>query len=131
MEKCKALLKKYEQFIKFGLVGVTNTIISYGTYSLLVLLGVQYLIANLIGFVISVLNSYYWNNKYVFEKTSQGHGKALSKTFMAYGMTLLLSTGLLFVMVQNLGVPKILAPLPVLLVTIPINYLMNKFWAFK
>ena len=120
-----------KQFIKFGLVGVSNTLISLGTYYLLYFLGVNYLIANTAGFIISVLNSYYWNNKYVFKKTQNGNLKPLIKTFMSYGVTFLLSTALLFVMVQCAKISEVVAPVITLVITIPINFIMNKFWAFK
>lgn len=120
-----------KQFIKFGLVGVSNTLISLGTYYLLYFCGVNYLIANTSGFIISVLNSYYWNNKYVFKKTQNGNLKPLIKTFMSYGVTFLLSTALLFVMVQCAKISEVVAPVITLVITIPINFIMNKFWAFK
>lgn len=120
-----------KQFIKFGLVGLSNTAISMSLYYALVYLGVNYLVANLIGFMISVLNSYYWNNRYVFNKTEEGHLKPILKTYMAYGSTLLLSTFLLYLMVQQLGISQWIAPLLNLAITIPINFLINKLWAFK
>lgn len=120
-----------KQFIKFGLVGISNTLISLVTYYFLFFLGVNYLIANATGFVVSVLNSYYWNNKYVFCKTKNGHLIPLIKTFMSYGFTFILSTGLLFVMVQYAKISEIIAPIATLIITIPINFFMNKFWAFK
>lgn len=120
-----------KQFIKFGLVGVSNTLISLGVYYLLYFLGVHYLIANTMGFIISVFNAYYWNNKYVFKKTQDGHLKPFMKTFLAYGITFLLSTGLLFVLVQRARVSEIIAPIICLVVTTPINFFVNKFWAFK
>ena len=127
----KNFFATFKQFIKFGLVGVSNTFISLGTYYLLYFLGLNYLIANTIGFVVSVLNSYYWNNKYVFKKTQNGHLKPLIKTFLSYGSTFLLSTFLLFVMVQYFGISEIFAPIISLVITIPLNFLINKFWAFK
>lgn len=120
-----------KQFIKFGLVGLSNTAISMSLYYALVYLGVNYLVANLIGFMISVLNSYYWNNRYVFNKTEEGHLKPILKTYMAYGSTLLLSTFLLYLMVQQLGISQWIAPLLNLAITIPINFLINKLWAFR
>ena len=55
------------QFVKFGIVGLSNTLISYVVYVAGVRFGMHYLLASILGFVISVLNSFYWNNKYVFE----------------------------------------------------------------
>lgn len=120
-----------KQFIKFGLVGVSNTLISLVIYYILVYFNVNYIVANTIGFIVSVLNSYYWNNKYVFDKTEGGTVKPLIKVFMSYGSTFLLGTFLLFLMVQVIGLSELIAPLINLVITIPINFLLNKFWAFK
>lgn len=120
-----------KQFIRFALVGVSNTLISLGVYYLLYFLGIHYLIANAMGFIISVFNAYYWNNKYVFKKTQEGNLKPFMKTFLAYGTTFFLSTGLLFILVQFAGISEIIAPIICLAVTTPINFFVNKFWAFK
>lgn len=119
------------QFIKFGMVGVSNTLISLLIYYALIYFNINYVIANTIGFVVSVLNAYYWNNKYVFNKSDEGNLKPLIKTFASYGATFVLSTILLIVMVDYLSISQILAPILNLIITIPLNFLLNKFWAFK
>jgi putative flippase GtrA len=120
------------QFAKFGLVGVLNTAISLVIYyAFLFINPTLYILGNTVGFVVSVLNSYYWNNKYVFQKSEQGHLKTILKTFMAYGLTFVLGTILLFLMVELLGISKYIAPIINLVFTIPLNFMINKFWAFK
>ena len=124
-------LRLFRQFVRFGLVGVSNTLLSLGIYYLLVFLRVDYIVANTVAFVVSVLNAYYWNNRFVFSKTTKGHVRPLLKTYVAYGSTFLLGTLLLYVMVDLLGVSKYIAPLLNLVVTIPLNFLINRFWAFR
>ena len=123
------------QFIKFGFVGASNTIISYVIYFVLVKLSVYYLIASVIGFVASVINSFFWNNKYVFKKGKNESRSLVSsfiKTFIAYAWTgLFLSNILLYIWVDIMGINKIIAPVITLLITIPLNFAINKFWAFK
>ena len=123
------------QFVKFGVVGVSNTLISYVVYLLLVALGVNYLLASIIGFIVGVFNSFHWNNKYVFvegENENRSKLKAFFKTFMAYaGTGLILSNILLFLWVDTLGIPKELGPLINLFITVPLNFIINKLWAFK
>lgn len=137
MEKVQSLFRQIftpdgiKQFIKFGLVGVSNTIVSFAVYYCLYFIGVYYLIANLTGFFVSVLNSYYWNNKYVFQKKKNGNIKALLKTYMSYGSTFLLSTALLYFFVEFLNISPGIAPIISTLIVIPINFLLNKLWAFK
>ena len=73
----KFLEKRWDgfmQFVKFGVVGVTNTVISY-TLNVLVLFACaklhiferyDYILGNTIAFLLSVLWSFYWNSRYVF-----------------------------------------------------------------
>src|SRR5574344_1483600 len=101
MEKGKAWLEKMEQhpkfgplvqFVKFGLVGVSNTLLSLGVYWLCFYgRHILYQLSNLISFVISVTNAYYWNSRYVFKNgvtyTLKQHVKAYFKAFASYGST--------------------------------------------
>ena len=56
-----------KKFMKFGLIGILNTLITIGSYMLFVYLGMNYIIANVIGYGIGVINSYYWNKNWVFQ----------------------------------------------------------------
>ena len=47
------------QFVKFGVVGLTNSAISYIVYLILIWFGMHYTPANIIGFTASVFNSYF------------------------------------------------------------------------
>ena len=57
--------------------------------------------------------------------------KRLGKTYVSYGGTSALSTALLWVEVELLFVSELYAPIINLVITIPLNYLINKFWTFK
>ncbi len=133
--KREKLLSLISQFIKFSLVGVSNTAISYGTYALLTYIGCPYVISNIIAFIVSVLNSFFWNNRYVFKKNDGEHRNpwwTLAKTFLAYGSTgLILSNILLVLFVEKFNMNKYIAPLLILIITIPLNFVINKFWAFR
>lgn len=76
------------QFLKFALVGVSNTVISEAVYVILVYGKVHYLAASFIGFLLSVLNAYFWSNRYVFTKQPDEEKrvwwKVLIKTYAAY-----------------------------------------------
>jgi putative flippase GtrA len=122
------------QFIKFGIVGLSNTFISYVIYSLLVYVHLHYLAASIIAFVVSVLNSFYWNMRYVFKGSGEKKDilKSLLRTFLAYGFTgLVLQNILLYVQIEVLGVSPYLAPVFSLIITVPLNFILNKFWAFN
>ena len=162
----KDKIKSFLQFIKFCIVGLSNTIICEGIYVVLLFFGVHYLAANIIGNMISILNAYYWSNKYVF-KAEEGEErvwwKVLIKTYATYGFSMVLSAGLLVFWLEivkleqfmrpvlsllgNLGIlsglskigivleakilSEILAAAINLIITIPLNYVINKYWAFS
>lgn len=145
MQKILQLVKSKSiiQFIKFGIVGVSNTLISYVLYSggLIVfreacLFGqADYLIAQIVAFVVSVAWSFYWNNKFVFKMEAgkkRSIWKALLKTYISYSFTgLFLSSILLILWVQIFRISEFIAPIINLLITVPLNFIINKFWAFK
>ena len=129
------------QFVKFGIVGASNTAISYGI-NVLVLkllepyrLPWDYVAGNVVAFILSVLWSFYWNNKYVFtrqEGQERNLWKALLKTYVSYGFTGILLTNLLsWVWIDVLGISRYVAPLLNLVISIPLNFIINKFWAFR
>ena len=123
------------QFIKFGAVGVSNTFIAYLTYVLMCMMGFNFHMGNLAGFVTGTLNSFYWNNKYVFkidENESRTWWKALAKTFVSYGFSGLVVTEILLIFWVNvIGVSSYVAPILNLFITVPLNFMLNKLWAFK
>ena len=118
------------QFIKFGIVGLSNTAIGLGTYYLFLCLGCQYMLANILSWIISVFNAFYWNSRYVFQSSSSWL-KALLRTYVSYGVSFLIGAGALYVLVEFAKVSDVIAPLLVLVLTIPLNFIMNKFWTFK
>ena len=80
----------FVQFVKFGLVGLSNTVISYATYYILVPFHVNKYVASVIGFILSVANAFYWNNSYVFKKEDQEQRSPLQafiKLFLSYAGT--------------------------------------------
>ena len=126
---------KFVQFVQFCVVGLSNTLISYFIYAAFVLLGWNYILGSIVGFVVSVTNSFYWNNKYVFKQENGKHRSILAsyvKTFLSYAATgLVLANILLVIWVEVLHLPELLGPIVSLLVTIPLNFILNKLWAFR
>ncbi len=142
-ELTKSGFEAFMQFVKFGIVGLSNTIIAYIIYAGVLFLfesndwlpKYDYLIASVLSFVLSVLWSFFWNSRKVFvveEGEKRDWFPALVKTFVAYSFTgLFLSNVLLVIWVKVFHISKYIAPLINLIVTIPLNFIINKFWAFK
>lgn len=131
------------QFIKFGIVGLSNTVIGYVIYvvtlafirSLGLLPSVDMYAAQFVMFILSVAWSFYWNNRVVFTEKSNEHRNlivALLKTYVSYAFTsLFLAEVLLHLWVNVMGINEYIAPAISLLITVPLNFVIQKFWAFR
>lgn len=147
------------QFIKFGLVGISNTIVSYAIYAVVFYLSENYLLANVLSWLLSVLHAYLWQNIFVFRQ-EENAGKrvwwqVLIKTYAAYAFTgLILNNVLLWLWIDVIDISRFCGgiiealsgmgivmtsrqfagyagPLLNMAFSIPINFLMNKCWAYK
>lgn len=67
------------KFVKFGLVGVLNTLINWIIFALLNFIGVYYIVANVIAYVIATANSYIWNSKWVFKYNGKNKKETTAK----------------------------------------------------
>lgn len=135
------LVNNLLQFVKFGIVGVSNTVISYilniVTLFLLRPLEVDwdYIVANLVAFMLSVLWSFFWNNRYVFVVESgedRSIFKTLVKTYISYAFTgIVLNNILSWLWISVFYISKYIAPLINLTISVPLNFVINKLWAFR
>lgn len=151
------------QFIKFGLVGVSNTAISYGVDQLFYYVvfrdsameeKLKITIVSALAFFVSVTNSYFWNNRFVFKsenrKSVGQHLYAYFKTVVCYALTGLVLSPAIKIWLSDVVMPAalvsrlpsflvaeggrlpywVLSIVP-LIVSIPLNFVLNKFWAFR
>lgn len=130
------------QFIKFGIVGVSNTLVSYLLNLLCLFLldkydvVYDYVIANTVAFILSVLWSFFWNERFVFTEKQDSYQSnrlvRLLKMYLSYGFTgIILNNVLSFLWISVLGISKVIAPLINSAVGVPINYVINKKWTFE
>ncbi len=132
-----------KQSIKFALVGISSGAVNFlaynGTRLLLHWLGLlpsfDYLIAELAGFIFSVLWSYLLNRKFVFtDPENQGLPwyRVLLKMYAIYSITGIGFNFLLSVLwVEVLGIPEEIITIINDILGFPITFLLNKFWAFR
>lgn len=132
MKVISVLEKNIRQFIKFAVVGCSNTVINLAVYYLCLHLGIHYIFAYTLGFLVSVCNAFYWNNKYVFKnKQEKSLIKAFAKVIASYGLSFFISIVLMGIFVGRLGISTYIAPLLKMAITIPLNFILNKTWAFR
>lgn len=122
-----------KQFAKYTLIGISSTIVQYSIYVLLYQATQNYYIANIAAFVVSVFHSYYWNRHIVFcNQATTIWWKVLLKNYALYFSTGVCATNLLsYVMIDIWFISPYAAPIIIVLLLYPVNYLLNKFWAHK
>jgi putative flippase GtrA len=119
------------QFVKFGVVGVANTLLTFAVYTLLLkAFGVWYLAASAIGFVVGTINSFLLNRRWTF----RGHvGDAL--TPVRWGVVqcagLGVNEGLLYVFVHQAHLDKLLAQAFATAVVTVSTFFANRAWTFR
>ena len=86
------------KFVKFGLVGVLNTLINWIIFALLNFIGVYYIVANVIAYVIATANSYIWNSKWVFKYNGKNKKETTAKFVILNLIGLGLNTGILYLL---------------------------------
>lgn len=133
--------KTIYQFVKFSFVGVSNTIISYALNVLILLiiseyyLKYDYIVANVIAFTVSIVWSFLLNSRFVFIQQEGEHRKmwtAFWKMFLVYGFTgYILNNVLSYIWISHVRLSKYIVPLINLFITVPLNFILNKYWTFE
>lgn len=119
------------QFVKFGIVGVSNTLLAFTIYTVLLKgFGVWYLAASAIGFVLGAVNGFLLNRRWTFA----GHvGDSLTpvRWGVVQGCGLALNEGLLYLFVDGAGVEKLLSQAFATIIVTVITFLVNRAWTFR
>ncbi|WP_368042572.1 GtrA family protein [Ectobacillus sp. JY-23] len=123
------MFQKHAQFIKFCIVGVTNTSISLIVYYFLLNADVPYLLASTLAYCAGLLNGYLLSSSFVF-KQKRTAGQAL-KFISVYISSLLINLLLLFCLVDVFIISEFPAQVIVTFFNVFYNFILNKLWTFK
>lgn len=124
--------KSYGEIIRFAIVGIANFLIIMAVSWLLMhLFGINFYVANIVAYVLALVNNFYWNRIWVFRSTGERMGRQALMFLAAYGIAYLVQLGVMAVLVQWLGVNKDLANFIGLFPFGATNFLLNKFFAFR
>ncbi|MEA4890548.1 MAG: GtrA family protein [Clostridiaceae bacterium] len=130
----KEALKKFSwlwQFIRFSMVGTISTVSMFVAYYIVIYLGFSPYTANTAGFLISVCCSYFLNRIWVFNEQNLPVRLTSIRFFLVNLFCYLLSYGITYVMIDVLGLSKLLPPVVSVLLTGPVNFILCRNWAFK
>jgi putative flippase GtrA len=119
------------QFVKFGIVGVSNTLLTFAVYTLLLkVFGVWYLAASAIGFTVGAVNGFLLNRRWTF----RGHvGDAFTpvRWTVVQGCGLLANLGLVYLFVEEISLDKLIAQACATAIVTVLTFLANRAWTFR
>jgi len=135
IEKVKQLMKKYEELIKYLIIGVLTTALNYTIFALLVsVVKMDLHASNLIAWLAGVIFAYITNKLFVFESKSFKF-QVLSKEILSFGaariLSLLVEEVILYIFVDLLNMNKLIIKLIANVIVIIVNYVLSKFIIFK
>lgn len=137
MKKVVELLKKYEEIIRYLIIGVLTTVVSLVTYYICTNTflnpdnGLQLQIANIISWIISVAFAYITNRIFVFKSTSKNIKKEIITFTGSRVATLIMDMAIMFIFVTILHLNDKLFKLVSQAVVIVANYVLSKLFVFK
>ncbi len=108
---------------RFLVAGVVNTGLTYAIY-LLFQIVIGYQAAYAIAYVAGIAISYHLNSRYVFQVA--GSWKTFVRYPLVYVAQYLAGAGLLEILVRWWKVPPSVAPLFVLVLTVPMTFVLSK-----
>ena len=111
------------EFYRFIFWGGVNTLSGYLIYAFL-LLFLPYLFSYTVAFIVSIFISYFLNSKFVFNEQLRFR-KAL-KYPLVYLNQYVLGAVSLYLLVHFMRINKLVAPLLVVVLTIPATYFLSK-----
>jgi putative flippase GtrA len=119
------------QFVKFGIVGLSNTLLTFAVYTLLLKgFGVWYLAASAIGFMVGATNGFLWNRRWTFRE-HVGDAFTPVRWTVVQGCGLGLNEGLLYLFVARASLDKLLAQAFATAVVTVLTFLANRAWTFR
>ncbi len=119
------------QFLKFSFVGVLNTLITLLTIWVCVnVFSTSHYVANVVGYVIGVMNSYFLNKFWTFNNKSKV-GVTFVKFIGVFGISYLIQFGVLAFLLHYTHLEPYVSQLFSMVVYTVINYLLNKRITFN
>ena len=118
------------QLAKFGLVGVSNTLLTLLVYTLLFHeLGVWYVLASAVGYCVGAVNGYLLNGRWTF-RGHEGGSTAAVRWIVVQAIGLGINEALVYGLVDGAHVGKLAAQALAIVAVVLVTFVANRRWTF-
>ncbi len=119
------------QFIKFGLVGVLNTLVGFGSFLIFNLLfNIQYVIANVLSYIPGLANSFIWNKFWTFK--SSGNRNLEAVLFLAVFVPCFLAQNAVLIFLKEIAKLNVVVSQVIsMLIYTVLGFILNKTITFN
>lgn len=122
-------LKEVSAYLIFGVLTTLVNIISFYIFNNL--LNIDYLIANIISWFLSIIFAYITNKNYVFKNHKEDNFKTFILFISSRLTTLLLDMLFMILLIEKIQISEINSKIIVQIMVVVINYLLSKLIVFK
>ena len=130
-----SLYKKYKEIINYLIFGGLTTLVSIGTYAIFTkIFNIDYLVSNVLSWVIAVLFAFITNKLFVFESKSKDKkliSKEITNFFFFRIVSLVLEMVIMYVFVDLLAINDLITKIIAQIIVILANYIFSKVFVFK
>lgn len=135
MTKIIAIMKKYEEIIRYGIFGVLTTLVNFIVFFYFdTVLESPYLLANLLAIILSIIFAYITNKKIVFKSQTD----TVKETFFEFVnfISFRLVSGIfdmvsMYLLIDGIGIDTNISKVLTQFIVVLSNYIFSKLFVFK
>ena len=137
LEKIKTLYVKYEEIIVYLIVGVLNTLVSWGAWFACAFTFLdaqvpwQNVVLSVISWVVGVVFGYFMNRKFVFKSNEPDMWREFLQFSGGRVSTWVLDAAMMLLMVNAMHINETFSKIFVSVLVMIGNYVISKFFVFK
>lgn len=134
ISKVKVYIKSktfLNQLFRYSIVGVLNTILGLSAiYLLYNFFHFDYIVSNIGGYFVGLVNGFIWNKKWTFE-SSKHFSKEIVPFLIVFGISYAVNLVIVILMVETFKIDPNIAQIPGIAAYSSTNFLVNKYWTFS
>ncbi|URA10839.1 GtrA family protein [Thermospira aquatica] len=120
----------FAEMLRFGFVGVVNTLVDIGVFSLAIFLGIPRVFSQVAGYLAGTINSFFWNKHFTFR--DKDHTDILKvMLFVGVNLVSLGASSWGIFLLPLMGMPLWLAKGCVTILSLAINFFGYRWLVFR